>query len=117
MSLDGNTTAAIIFTSMIFSPVMIVSRVLRHREKMAALRNRQETSPQLNLEIAALRQEVAALRDTTTRFDMSFDAALHRAEQRLDALEQPAQSAYSYAAARSDTVVNEEQTVRMRGGT
>ena len=34
-----------------------------------------------------LQQEIAALRDTTTQFDMSFDAALDRLERRLDRVE------------------------------
>jgi len=38
-------------------------------------------------EVAALRREVQALRDTTTKFDLSFDAALERLEQRMDHVE------------------------------
>jgi hypothetical protein len=37
--------------------------------------------------IEELRKEVAELRDTTTRFDMSFDAAITHLEQRMDRLE------------------------------
>ena len=33
--------------------------------------------------VEALRQEVAGLRDTTTRYDMSFDTALQRLESRI----------------------------------
>ena len=38
-------------------------------------------------EIQALRREVASLRDTTTAFDMSFDAAISRLETRVDRIE------------------------------
>ena len=38
-------------------------------------------------EIRQLRQQVAELRDTTTRYDMSFDAALQRLESRVGHLE------------------------------
>ena len=37
--------------------------------------------------IEDLRREVTELRDTTTRFDMSFDAAISHLEQRMDYLE------------------------------
>jgi hypothetical protein len=71
----------------LLSPVMIVRQVLGHRERMAALRNRQEGAPGVVEEIQALRQEMATLRETTTRFDMSFDAALARVEDRLTRVE------------------------------
>ena len=34
-----------------------------------------------------LRREVTVLRETTTKFDMSFDAALTRLEERVDRIE------------------------------
>jgi len=37
--------------------------------------------------IEDLRKEVAELRETSTRFDMSFDAAITHLEQRMDGLE------------------------------
>ena len=38
-------------------------------------------------EIQALRQQMVELRDTTTKYDMSFDAALQRLESRMGHLE------------------------------
>lgn len=35
-----------------------------------------------------LRREVQALRDTTTKFDMSFDASISRLEERVDRIEE-----------------------------
>jgi hypothetical protein len=74
----------------LLSPVMIVKQVLGHRERMAALRNRQEGAPGILEELAAVRREMATLRETTTRFDMSFDAALARVEDRLTKVEDDA---------------------------
>ncbi|MCX6361202.1 MAG: hypothetical protein NT029_15455 [Armatimonadetes bacterium] len=38
--------------------------------------------------VEALRREMAELRDTSTRFDVSFDTALQRMEERMSTLEQ-----------------------------
>lgn len=42
----------------------------------------------LRQELAALREEVSALRDTSTQYDLSFDTALQRVEQRISRVEQ-----------------------------
>ena len=39
-------------------------------------------------ELKAVRQEMAELRDTATRYDLSFDAALQRLESRMGNVEQ-----------------------------
>lgn len=39
-------------------------------------------------EMASLRTQVESLRDTTTQYDISFDAALQRMEQRVNHVEQ-----------------------------
>jgi hypothetical protein len=38
-------------------------------------------------EVRALKEQIAELRDTTTRYDMSFDAALQRIESRVSHVE------------------------------
>lgn len=63
-----------------------------HRRKMMELKLRyqsQQVTGNQNLQatVAALREEVRSLRDTTTQYDMSFDTALHRMEQRVESLE------------------------------
>jgi hypothetical protein len=69
----------------------------RTRLKIAELKAQQsDTSVQKELtavreEMAALRQQVASLRDTTTQYDLSFDAALQRMEQRVEHVEQQQQ--------------------------
>ena len=64
-------------TGVLMSPVFIVRMVLKHRERLSDLQNKSVGgSPALIEEVATLRREMEALRETTTRFDMSFDAAL-----------------------------------------
>ena len=75
-------------TSVLMMPVFIVRQVLKHREKLAALKNKVDGSPALAAEIAALRREMTELRETSTRFDMSFDAALSQIENRLHRVEE-----------------------------
>ena len=70
-------------TSVLMTPVFIVRQVLKHREKLAAIKNKVDGSPALAADLAALRRELADLRETSTRFDMSFDAALSQVENRL----------------------------------
>lgn len=78
--------------------IPIVAIVTDHQRKLAEIKMRTGTkvTPQVEAELSALRREVAELRDTATNYDMSFDAALTRLEQRVDRVEQrPVPSAYS----------------------
>ena len=66
-----------------------------HRRQILELKLRyqmqQNTGDQsVQAAVTALREEVRALRDTTTQYDISFDNALHRMEQRVDGLERHA---------------------------
>ena len=63
-----------------------------HRRKMLEmqLRLRNEGSSNVRTEVEALRQEVRALRDTTMQYDLSFDTALQRMEQRVEMIERRA---------------------------
>ncbi len=65
-------------------PVWLTMVIVRHREKMRQLELKQQGSPGLVEEVQALRRELTQLRETTTRFDMSFDATLDRLERRMD---------------------------------
>src|SRR5438132_8565719 len=60
-----------------------------HRRKVLEmqlqLRNQNNSGSTSDLE--ALRQEVRALRDTTMQYDLSFDTALQRMEQRVEGIE------------------------------
>lgn len=60
-----------------------------HQRQMMQLRLKlgQNTDASVTVELQALRQELAELRDTSTRYDMSFDSALQRIESRVGHLE------------------------------
>jgi hypothetical protein len=51
------------------------------------LRLKNEGGSEVAAQMNALREEVRSLRDTTMQYDMSFDAALQRMEQRVGHLE------------------------------
>lgn len=64
-----------------------------HLRKMAEIKLRtQQTHQQADqnqtVELRELKKQVAELRDTTTQYDMSFDAALQRMESRVASVEQ-----------------------------
>lgn len=61
-----------------------------NRRKMEEIRARQrvDISAETRAALEALRQEIADLRDTTTKYDVSFDTALQRLEGRLAGVEQ-----------------------------
>lgn len=68
-------------------PVWLTMVIVRHREKMRQMEHTQKGSPGLVEEVQALRRELTQLRETTTRFDMSFDATLDRLERRMENVE------------------------------
>jgi hypothetical protein len=61
-----------------------------HRRKMEEIRgkHRVDIEAETRAAIEALRQEMAALRDTSTQYDVSFDTALNRLDSRMSHLEQ-----------------------------
>lgn len=69
--------------------IPIVAIVTSHQRKLAEINAQRGVTLPANIktELEALRNEVAMLRDTTTRFDMSFDAAITRLEDRVDHVE------------------------------
>jgi hypothetical protein len=60
---------------------------LRSRELELRAIGGQSFAPQSKGEIAALREELAQLRDTTTKFDMSVESTLTEIQHRLSRLE------------------------------
>ena len=60
-----------------------------HQRKMMEMKLKMSQSGDANVlaEMKNLRDQLAELRDTTTRYDMSFDAALQRIESRVGHLE------------------------------
>lgn len=78
----------------------IVQLVLKSSERRMELRLKAQKGQNGDLvkQIEALRAEIAALRDTTTQYDMTNDQIVQRLEERLSRIEiktagQPAQSA------------------------
>jgi hypothetical protein len=69
--------------------VPIVAIVTSHMRSMARLKLelRQRADQQVLDEIRRVRDDVASLRDTTTKYDLSFDTALQRIESRVSHLE------------------------------
>ena len=73
----------------------ILDSMNKTRVELAQLKAQQQVGGNAAPEVAALRQEVSALRqelhslrDTSTQYDMSFDTALQRVEQRIGRIEQ-----------------------------
>ncbi len=76
--------------AMAIMAVPIVAIVSSHKRKILELQLKQgnKTSDSVIEEIRDLKRQITELRDTTTRYDMSFDTALQRLEGRMNAMEQ-----------------------------
>lgn len=86
--MDGNFIG-LVATIMVFS-VPLSAIWLSHQKKMAELQLKLRQGGQdntLRASVEALREEVRALRDTTTQYDLSFDTALQNIENRVQAVE------------------------------
>jgi hypothetical protein len=61
-----------------------------HKRKIEEIKAKQkiDISAETRAALAALREEMEALRDTTTKYDVSFDTALQRLESRVGNVEQ-----------------------------
>ncbi len=70
--------------------VMGLTAILtEHHKNITKLRLQQTKQGDANTEatLQALREEVRALRDTSMQYDLSFDTALQRMEQRMSSVE------------------------------
>jgi hypothetical protein len=70
--------------------IPIVAILTYHRRKLEEMRLRHKVSiaEETRAAIEAVRKEFSALKDTTTEYDVSFDTALHRIENRMTNMEQ-----------------------------
>ena len=70
--------------------IPIVAILTAHQRHMAEIKARISggLSQEVRAELNEIKSQLSDLRDTTTRFDMTFDAALSRLEQRMDSVEQ-----------------------------
>ena len=68
----------------------IIGMYFRHQRHMAELRMNSlgRADESLLAELQELKLQMTELRDTTTRYDMSFDSALQRMESRMSHVEQ-----------------------------
>ena len=78
-----------IFIPGIIFAIPIVAIITTHQRKMAEMKMKMGGggNDAVTEELKALKQQMAELRDTTTRYDISFDAALQRIESRVGHLE------------------------------
>ena len=78
----------IIAVTLIFG-IPVIAILTNHVRKMEEIRSQRGQSADANVvgEIRALKEQFNELRDTTTKYDMSFDAALQRIENRVNHLE------------------------------
>ena len=84
---DGEIVAILGIVAVFGIPLSAIwTHHLRELAKIKAQKTN-NVSDDVRREMEAMRQEMAHLRDTTTKFDMSFDAALSRLEQRMDKTE------------------------------
>jgi hypothetical protein len=83
--------------------------LLEHFQKIAKIKA--DSNAAGNAQVAdaldSIRREIGELRDTTTRYDLSFDSALQRLESRVAHLED---------SARNKTASPAEQAVLKQGG-
>jgi len=90
--INPDTLAVLLFFS-----TPIVGILAWYHIKLTEMRARMKGSEGLAAEIARVKEELEQLRETTTRYDLSFDTALQRLESRIENLER--QSASRSAAA------------------
>ncbi len=83
-----------VFIPIIALCIPIVAIWVKHKERMEEIRSRsRETKTvvgdeSLRAEVQQLKDQMMALRDTTTKFDLSFDGALDTMEERMKRLEE-----------------------------
>ncbi len=83
----------------------IVETITRSQERRAKVRLRaqQGTNEEVARQLAALREEVAALRDTSTQFDMALEDSVQRLEGRVARIETKSATQSAAAPAPQDT--------------
>ncbi|HSV75295.1 MAG TPA: hypothetical protein VLH79_16185 [Chthonomonadales bacterium] len=94
---SGDLGPAIIALAMLLIPIVAI--VAAHRRKVLELQLqlRSQADSLIAGEIRSLREQLEGLRDTTTRYDVSFDTALQRMETRMARLEQRVESSEAAA--------------------
>ena len=89
-----NPVAAVCMVLIIVVGIISIMGVATwHRQEMEKIKAKKgpegaTLTPELRAELNALKEQVLALRDTTTKFDLSFDSALDGVEARLKRVEE-----------------------------
>lgn len=90
---DG--AVAILIVLIVFLGIIsLVGIASWHKQELEKIRARKgaegtvQMSEELRAELNALKEQVLALRDTTTKFDLSFDGALDSLEARMKRVEE-----------------------------
>ena len=87
------TMVALMGCVMVFSiPLSVIWTTHRRKVLELQLRLRNQGDVNVNAQLEALRQEVRQLRETATQYDLAFDSALERMENRVEGLERRVQS-------------------------
>lgn len=70
--------------------IFLVAIITEHYRKVLEMKMRvgEQTDQNVLRELRVVKEQLADLRDTTTRYDLSFDTALQRLEGRMASLEQ-----------------------------
>lgn len=86
--MNGGAVVIIIFTGMI-GALGFTAILTEHHKNIVKMRLQQGKQGDASTEAAlqAMREEIRALRDTSMQYDLSFDTALQRMEQRMSAME------------------------------
>src|SRR5690242_5821715 len=84
----GETLVALAGMIFTFSIPLTLIGTFHHRKMMEIeLRTKNQGNEDVKATLEEMRQEMRQLRDTTMQYDLSFDTALQRMEQRMDSME------------------------------
>ncbi len=80
----------IVVVSAISTVGSVANNYIKHRQKLAEMKFKSldATDAKTAVTLKRLEEQIADLRDTTTKYDVSFDSALQRMESRLNHVEQ-----------------------------
>lgn len=109
--MDTGQMALLIPIAALMIPITaIVTSHFRHLAEIKA-RTASGLSEEVRAELNEIKSQIISLRDTTTKFDMTFDAALSRLEERVDRVEERQTTVGSAASGTAATVsVGRSQT-------
>ena len=79
-----------VFIPIVALMIPITAIITGHLRKMAEIKARMASglSAEVRAELTEIKSQLMSLRDTTTKFDMTFDAALSRLEERVERVEE-----------------------------